>query len=93
MLTDVPTSYGYLMLERRLASSEPGNNHSNTEVGSAAPDPLLDGLLSYISSTQTGSIQEVIAAVSVLGMSLIIKKPHRFRRPTRLPAVGLYRYH
>jgi hypothetical protein len=27
------------MLERRLASSESGNDHNDTEVGSAAPDP------------------------------------------------------
>ena len=33
------------MLERRLASSEPGNDCSNTEVGSAAPDPLLESRL------------------------------------------------
>ena len=33
------------MLERQLASSELGNDCNNTEVGSAAPDPLLDGLL------------------------------------------------
>jgi len=39
------------MLERRLASSEPGNGHGNTYVGSAVPDPLLDDLLS---SAQNG---------------------------------------
>ena len=33
------------MLEVRLASSELGSNHSNAEVGSAAPDPLVGGLL------------------------------------------------
>ena len=33
------------------ASSEPGNDHRSTEVGGAAPDTLLDGLLS---SAQNG---------------------------------------
>jgi hypothetical protein len=31
-------------LERQLASSESGNDHSDAEVCSAAPNPLLDGL-------------------------------------------------
>ncbi|KAF8502909.1 hypothetical protein F5888DRAFT_1123964 [Russula emetica] len=38
-------------------SSEPGNDHSNTEVGSAAPDPLLDGLLS---SAQNGEFHSTV---------------------------------
>jgi len=42
------------MLERRYASSEPGNDHS---VGSAAPDPLLDGLLS---SAQNGEFHSTL---------------------------------
>jgi hypothetical protein len=45
------------MLERRFASSEPGNDHSNTEVDSAAPNPLLDGLLS---SAQNGEFHSTL---------------------------------
>jgi hypothetical protein len=42
------------VFDPRLASSEPGSDQSNKEVGNAAPDLLLDGLL--VSSAQNGEI-------------------------------------
>ena len=44
------------VLGRRLAMSEPGNNLGNTEVGSAAPDPLLDAQRSQ--TTRLDSLSE-----------------------------------
>jgi len=82
------------MLERRLASSEPGNDHINPEVGSADPDPFLDDLLS---SAQNGEFHSTgnccsthiwnCLSLTIIFYSLNIKKPHR------CPTVGLYRCH
>jgi hypothetical protein len=44
--------------EHRLPSSELGNDKSNTEVGSAAPDPVLDDLPG---STQSGELHSTEA--------------------------------
>jgi hypothetical protein len=78
------------VLESPLPSSEPGNDHSNTEVGSAAPEPLLDGLLS---SAQNGEFHSTgnccsnrtwnFLSLTIIFYSLINKKPRRFRRLTR----------
>jgi hypothetical protein len=46
------------MFERQSESSEPGNDHSNAEVGSAAPDPLLDDLLS---GAQNGEFHSTVS--------------------------------
>jgi hypothetical protein len=72
------------MLECRLASSESGNDNGNTEFGSAAPDPLLDGLLSSAQNGEFHSIGNCCSmrtwnclSLTIISYSLVIKKPHR----------------
>jgi len=56
------------MLERRLTSSEPlGNDHSSTKVGNIAPNPFVDAHQAVLRTES--SIQQVIAAVSLLGIA------------------------
>jgi hypothetical protein len=80
------------VLERRFASSETRNGQSNVEVGSAAPDPPLDG---FPGSVQNGEFRSTgicrskrtwnCLSLTIIVYSLIIKKPHR------CPAAGPYR--
>lgn len=79
---------------RRLASSEPGSDKNNTEVGSAAPDPHLHG---FPSRVQNGGFHSTgiyhseriwnCLLLTIVFYSLIIKKSHR------CPAVGPHRSH
>jgi hypothetical protein len=81
------------MFEGRSASSEPGNDRNNTEVGNA-PDPLPDGLLSIAQNGEFHSTGNFCSkriwnclSLTIIFYSLIVKKPHRCL------AVGLYRCH
>ena len=84
------------MLERQLASSEPGNDRNDTEFGHAAPDRLPDGLLSIAQNGEFYSTGNCCSkriwncvSLTIIFYSLLIniKLPHRF------PTVGLYRCH
>lgn len=79
------------LLGRRSASSEPGNDRGNTEVGGAALDTLLDGLLGSVQSGDFRSTGNCCSERTWNSISLtIIFLP---KKPRRYPAVGLHRNH
>ena len=63
------------LLKRQLASSEPGSGHNDMEVDSAAPDPLLDDLLS---SAQNGEFHPT-------GKLLYLEVPPAYDRSSPSP--------